>query len=104
MAFNGFNGFVSGNTDVNSNADIDNGGPYRPSTAVRCEESYLMNRSASAEVSVLYLSWINQQLRKEADRRETLRAKQSSTATRMKTYLLAGLSATSLLVIKLLDL
>lgn len=58
----------------------------------------------STEISVHYLSWINQELRKNVEERAVVPAKRTVVMSRVKNYFVAGLSAVSLVALKLLDI
>lgn len=54
------------------------------------------------QVGVEFLSWINAELRKEIDRQETQeRREKNGFVERMKTYLVAGISSASMIVLSL---
>ena len=67
-----------------------------------------MNASQSDALSEMYLSWVNHQLRREAELVEAHRAealsKQSVMKARVQSFVIAGVSVLSLFVIKLFDL
>ncbi len=58
----------------------------------------------STEISVHYLSWINQELRKNVEERAVVPTKRTVVMSRVKNYFVAGLSAVSLVALKLLDI
>jgi len=57
---------------------------------------------ATAEISVSFLSWINDELRKEVQRREEAE-KATRLVTSFKTFLVAGVSGGTLLALKLFE-
>ena len=61
-----------------------------------------MNLSHSTEMSIRYLSWVNQELRKEADRRAELE-NQPNAFSQLGSYLVAGVSGVVLALMNLLD-
>lgn len=61
-----------------------------------------MNASHSAAISVMYLSWINDELRREVELREQL-ARESRFMSRFKSCLVACASALALGAVKLFD-
>jgi hypothetical protein len=62
-----------------------------------------MKRTQSSELSVMYLSWVNAELRREAQQRAAA-AEQSRTLSRLKAYAVAGLSGIALAALRLFDL
>lgn len=63
-----------------------------------------MNNPQSQQISIDFLSWINDELRKEIDRQAALDDDdRNGFVERMKTYLFAGLSGVSAILIGMLN-